>query len=696
MLKKNIARTMAAATVLTAAAPMANVVFADVIDSTQAQEIKDLKEKVYNKFNMKYTKNQALLKTGDLPGDFVHSNVYLTVDNGNPEECKNYAEFEAKFDKAFSKLNNGQKITVAYDSKDESNHVRVLEDGEVVNFEEAKYEDIKNNGGIDAPSGMTIVYGELADGTPYAKIPLTDGYLTVKNGDVKLDLTRPQFKVVDGYYVDANGNSIKKFNPSTNIDDVNEVKELGGVVEGYYADTTAANDLKEDKGTYAIVKTSTAATKEDAVISDLYDASTGRLTKKGNELRKMIAKTPAKGSASVEDKLQVKVYSTSTSDEEIETFNKPNYDTLDETNIKNIKVVFEQRDNAHSDWNAVYELTITKDRGSKFIEVLNFVLANKTNDKQALSMPTFAGLDRYETSIEISKKWEKSDAVVLVSGANDKLVDGLTATPLAASLDAPVLLTKADSIPQEVIDRIVELEAKDVYIVGGTSAVSEDIETLLTKTYKKNVTRLNGDDRYETSLAVAEEMLNAPGTKELKDVFVVGGRGEADALSVSSVAGMKNSPILLTRAGEVDKDLKHFLDKNLSDTDKITDIFLAGGKSSVSTDVQNTLVDLGYEVERLAGEGRQETNAAVIDRFADDTKAKKVIVAKSNNASLVDALSAGALGAELDAHIVLATDKLTESQEDALKKVDKNNIIKTYQAGYGVSDAVAKFIKGLK
>ena len=177
MLKKNIAKTMAAATAFTAVAPVAQS-FAAVIDSNQEQEIKDLKADVLEKINTKYTKNEAL--ENGVSGDQVYT---ITID-GVSGSFSSYADFEKAFDERYNELENGQKIVVNYAS---TVGVNVLEDGTVVNFKESKYTDIAYNTstgtgtGITAPAGMTIVYGELEDKTPYAKIPVTDGYITVKN-----------------------------------------------------------------------------------------------------------------------------------------------------------------------------------------------------------------------------------------------------------------------------------------------------------------------------------------------------------------------------------------------------------------------------------------------------------------------------------------------------------------------------------
>lgn len=765
--KKNIAVAMAAATTMTTMAPMANVVFADVIDSNQTEEVKALKQRVYDKLNTKFTVNKALLEDDDLAGQYVYHRVTMNVTGEESDiECNSYAEFEKEFDKAFAKLKSDEKITVSFVAEKKSIEaevvededadagdgvtyaagdvtftkigIRVLEDGTVVDFNENEYDNITTSNasegtgtGVDEVEGINVVYGTLADDTNYAKIQLSDDtetgaarFITVKNGDVELDLNAPKYRVVDGYYVDANGNSIKKFTASKVTTDMAELKNLGkGVIDGFYAKTSTGDPIEVKTEKDAIVKKETAVTKEDAKVSDLYEVSTERLTKKGNEIRKAIIEAKKTTPELEKDNLSVRIFGTDRAGKEVSedkliaATTKEKVDALDLTDIK---VVFEQvQDDSKEDkvWVPVYEMTITEERNIGFENVINHIIvqprsANEDNADATIALA--AGLDRYETAIEMSKKgWKtenSSEAVILVSGANDKIVDGLTATPLAAALDAPVLLTKKDSIPEEVMNEINRLGAKDVYIVGGESAVSSDVENLLVKTYKKNVTRLEGADRYATSLAVAEEMLSIDGVLNdqnmLNDIFIVGGKGEADALSASAVAGMKKAPILLTKADQVDKDLEFFLKTNVEDLDaKITDIFVVGGTSSVSSEVQNKLADMKFEVERLAGTGRQETNAKVISRFEDETlldsNVQTVVVAKSNNAGLVDALGAGALAARLDAHIVLATDELTETQEDALVKVAQapstraTQAVKKIQAGYGIAEKVAKFIKGL-
>ena len=168
--------------------------------------------------------------------------------------------------------------------------------------------------------------------------------------------------------------------------------------------------------------------------------------------------------------------------------------------------------------------------------------ANYTN-----KIAVAAGADRYATAAELSRKGFTSlageKAIVLVTGEQDKLVDGLTATPLAASLNggagAPVLLTGNTKLAQPVIDEINRLDAKTVYIVGG--AISESVEKELERKYGMEVKRVSGDDRYDTSLEVADEIYAQTNKTPFTNVFVAGGRSEADALSAGAAAAKLNS-----------------------------------------------------------------------------------------------------------------------------------------------------------
>lgn len=238
------------------------------------------------------------------------------------------------------------------------------------------------------------------------------------------------------------------------------------------------------------------------------------------------------------------------------------------------------------------------------------------------------GKDRYETAALVADKVGSYDTVVLVN-ADKTMSDGLSASSLSGKYNAPILLVKQNKIPDVSMKRI--RKAKKVYIIGGTNAISKEVEKQLSG---KNVTRIGGLDRYETSELIAKELVN------YSKVFVVNGaNGEADAMSASSVAAKYEAPIILTNG-------------KTSDYDKEAgkEYYVIGGKNVVSDSIVEK-----YSARRIAGEDRYKTNRKVISEFYSGSN--KYYVANGN--TLVDALTAAILAQEKG--VVLVNEKSDNS-----------------------------------
>ena len=74
------------------------------------------------------------------------------------------------------------------------------------------------------------------------------------------------------------------------------------------------------------------------------------------------------------------------------------------------------------------------------------------------------------------------------------------------------------------------------------------------------VERLGGDNREETSLEVADVLVNG-GTNN--KAFVVGANGEADAMSIAAVAAKEGAPIIVSKNGGLSEDAVKFIKKTL-------------------------------------------------------------------------------------------------------------------------------------
>lgn len=297
------------------------------------------------------------------------------------------------------------------------------------------------------------------------------------------------------------------------------------------------------------------------------------------------------------------------------------------------------------------------------------------------------GSDRYETAAKISKEgYNSANTVILVNGHDKHLVDGLTATPLASVKNAPILLSDNNKLSIYTINEIKRLNPSKVIVIGGEVVMPQSVIDEVKKINSKiSVQRIGGQTRYETSLNIAKEIDK---TNNITKVYVGAGDGEADSLSISSVAGREKAPIILTAKDGLDKDTYEYIKSQ-----NILDGYIIGGSEKISDKAINQIDEaIKSDVSKniIAGIDRQETNAKVIEKFYGNTKLNGVVVAKQDD--LVDALAVGPLAAKKDIPVVLATNNLTKSQNDILgnKKSEK-----VYRVGGGIGDSVINKVKEL-
>ena len=254
----------------------------------------------------------------------------------------------------------------------------------------------------------------------------------------------------------------------------------------------------------------------------------------------------------------------------------------------------------------------------------------------AATQTSIIGANRYDTAAKIADNMGNYDTAILVN-ADKSLADGLSASSLAGKENAPILLVKKDSIPKETLSRLQKV--KKVYIIGGTAAVSSNVTNQLAD---KEITRIEGSNRIETSENVAKLVGN------YDEAFIVNGnKGEADAMSVASVAARDKAPIILTNGTSSTQNKKSGVK-----------YFVVGGEAVVS----NSLVNK-FGAVRLSGSDRYKTNRAVVQKFYPNPD--KLYYTKGN--PLVDALTVSSL-AKNDG-VVLVSPK---SDNSILK--DKNTV----------------------
>ena len=247
------------------------------------------------------------------------------------------------------------------------------------------------------------------------------------------------------------------------------------------------------------------------------------------------------------------------------------------------------------------------------IVLATILMASTIVPVNALMQTQIVGSNRYETAGKVADSMGNYTKAIVVNG--DSIADGLSASGLAGKENAPILLVKKDSIPKETLRRLYGV--KKVYIIGKQNAVSSRVESSL-KNSGMSVKRIGGDTRIGTSLEVSKEI------GSYSKAFLVNGmKGEADAMSVASVAAREGAPIILTNG----KDKPTYKRSGVK-------YYIVGGTTVMTNSLQSA-----FSAERLSGSNRYTTNKVIVKKFYPNTD--KLYFAKGD--SLVDALTVSPL-----------------------------------------------------
>jgi putative cell wall-binding protein len=271
------------------------------------------------------------------------------------------------------------------------------------------------------------------------------------------------------------------------------------------------------------------------------------------------------------------------------------------------------------------------------------------------------GSDRYDTAKDVAiKTFGTSDLVIVASG--ETFPDALSSAFAAGVGKAPVLLTKSASLPAPTKTAITTLGAKNAVIVGGTSAVSADVEKQL-KDSGLSVTRLAGNNRYGTAVEVAKSggasaigKTGGPVPPASPTAIVVSGEAFPDALSAGPASDAAKLPILLTPQAGLASETKTFLGDS---TYGIKTVLIIGGKAAVSQGVEDEIKAMGITVTRIAGTDRMDTAGQVADYELKNLTFSKAHVELARGDAFADALSAAPHAGKVPAPLLLTQDPTT-------------------------------------
>ena len=276
-----------------------------------------------------------------------------------------------------------------------------------------------------------------------------------------------------------------------------------------------------------------------------------------------------------------------------------------------------------------------------------------------------AGESAFDTMEHISKTAFPNHSKYAVLTTSEGYWDALSASSLAGTLDAPVLLSMPYELPKQTISELKRLGVEKVYICGGEYALSGNIDAAL-QNMNIATERVAGAWASDTANEVARHVPDSD------TAFVATSWGYEDALSAASYAYAQKAPLFLANyhtAALDENTLATMRDKG------VKTVYIVGGHDVVSPQVEAQLAEVGIKALRIGGNTAYDTSALL---------ARKLIALgmHANNMALAtgwgytDALTGAALCGKKNSVIILADDSNQRTIYDVL--APHQNVIENY------------------
>ena len=223
------------------------------------------------------------------------------------------------------------------------------------------------------------------------------------------------------------------------------------------------------------------------------------------------------------------------------------------------------------------------ENGTVYIVGGNAVVTEDVETALTGTVERLSGKDRYKTNLAVLEAVGVEGADLLVAcGSN--YADALS----ASAAGRPILLVGNALTAEQAayLDENKDKLSGKAFIIGGNSAVSEDIEAEMAN-YAEEVKRLSGKNRYLTSEAVAKEFF--PG--ELSTVVIASGKNFPDGLAGGPVAVAYKAPVILVADGNFDYATAIFTEQHAYR------LVVMGGKGVISKEIAETIAAPATETE---------------------------------------------------------------------------------------------------
>lgn len=275
--------------------------------------------------------------------------------------------------------------------------------------------------------------------------------------------------------------------------------------------------------------------------------------------------------------------------------------------------------------------------------------------------------DTKDSNYEIENKEEKENSVSEKDNAvkaEKDAEEGLEVSPIKAD----------ESVSKENSEQQISQEEAD------EKEVQDEEVKALNSSGQIVPTRIAGKNRYESSAQISREQFT-----NAKKVIVVNSQKYADALSATTLSDGRYS-ILYT-----EKDTLPTATRNEIQRLNPIEVYLLGGKQSISDGIENILKKYANKVTRIAGKDRYETSAKV----AAMSNKKNIVIASGENFS--DPLYASSYAYSNNAKILLSSGKTLsrETRDYLLRNKSKIGNVTVVGGGKSISSSTVRYIQSV-
>lgn len=248
---------------------------------------------------------------------------------------------------------------------------------------------------------------------------------------------------------------------------------------------------------------------------------------------------------------------------------------------------------------------------------------------------------RVATSVAMSRARFPSGVrtAVIALGAESETgagVDAMSGGPLAYQLGAPILLTAYSQLSwstRQELERLIKAPTplERVVILGGPFAISNAVESAIRGLGVREVTRVFGHTRMDTSIEVARLVNPNPQVVFLADAWVLDGH------LASGVAAALRAPVILTDTDELSTVVANYLQANQG---SIVETVVIGTVDAIPDTV---IAQIPTPTRRITGPNQYAVSAAIAS-YAIERGVDPYHIYVAEGRTLFDALSAGATG----------------------------------------------------